>query len=244
MSNILNNSPAHSIIVTAGNTLSLLSSFRNAIKHTMNAAASVLPMRHLLSAIPAVLVFAASQVAAEDPPADGEAVFHQAEQYTVRVRPSIKLPFESDEQGTFSGAGFVVDSRRGWILTNAHVAGRSPSTIQIAFKDRDYRQATKLYVDPLLDLAVLSLDPSGIPSGTTAATLDCEEAPPVGHPVGAYGHPWGLPFTGTRGIVSGVADQKSTEMLQTDAPIILRYSIRVPETYTARLLRTSFIAGN
>jgi S1-C subfamily serine protease len=169
--------------------------------------------------ISTLLVLAAPEAAAEGPPADGEATFHQAEQFTVRVRASIRLPFDSDEQGTFDGAGFLVDNKRGWILTNAHVVGRSPSTVQVAFKDRDYRPATKLYVDPLLDLAVLVLAQSDIPSGTTAAKMDCRNAPAVGHPVGAYGHPWGLPFTGTRGIVSGVADKRSTEMLQTDAPI-------------------------
>ena len=43
--------------------------------------------------------------------------------------------------------------------------------------------------------------------------------PPVGHPVGAFGHPWRLQFTGTRGIISGVTSRYRTELLQTDAPI-------------------------
>ena len=135
--------------------------------------------RHFLLAIPTLLIFPAAAVAGNGVPVDGEATFHQAERYTVRVRTSIKLPFDSDEQGTFDGAGFLVDSERGWILTNAHVAGRSPSTIQIAFKDRDYRPATKLYVDPLLDLAVVALNRSDVPPGTTAAKLDCLETPAV-----------------------------------------------------------------
>lgn len=222
MSSTLNTSSvklSYSVIVTDARALSFCGLFRKVRKQAIYTFPRTRHFRRLLLTIPALLVLTAAEAAQQGPPPDSEAVFHQAEQYTVRVRTSIKLPFDSDEQGTFSGAGFVVDSGRGWILTNAHVAGRSPSTIQVAFKDRDYRPATKLYVDPLLDLAVLALDPSGIPSGTTAATLDCQEAPAVGHPVGAYGHPWGLPFTGTRGIVSGVADQKSTEMLQTDAPI-------------------------
>ena len=185
----------------------------------MNTSPRIGTFQRLLLTIPALVVLAAAEAAGDGTPPDGEAAFHEAEQYTVRVRTSIRLPFEPEKQGTFDGAGFLVNSERGWILTNAHVVGRSPSTIQVAFKDRDYRLATKLYVDPMLDLAVLAVEPSDIPSTTTAAKLDCQEAPAVGHPVGAYGHPWGLAFTGTRGIVSGVADQKSTEMLQTDAPI-------------------------
>jgi S1-C subfamily serine protease len=43
--------------------------------------------------------------------------------------------------------------------------------------------------------------------------------PSVGHAVGAFGHPWRLQFTGTRGIISGVTSRYRTELLQTDAPI-------------------------
>ena len=52
-----------------------------------------------------------------------------------------------------------------------------------------------------------------------APKLECGAVPPVGHPVGAFGHPWRLQFTGTRGIISGVTARYRTELLQTDAPI-------------------------
>ncbi|MFV1980275.1 MAG: trypsin-like peptidase domain-containing protein, partial [Rhodothermia bacterium] len=78
--------------------------------------------------------------------------------------------------------------------------------------------ATKVYVDAYLDLAILELQESQR-EDLNAAELDCGEFPPIGHPVGAFGHPWGLSFTGTRGIVSGVTSRMGTEMLQTDAPI-------------------------
>ena len=41
----------------------------------------------------------------------------------------------------------------------------------------------------------------------------------VGVPVGAYGHPNGYRFTGTRGIVSGFSMRSGSSGLQTDAPI-------------------------
>jgi S1-C subfamily serine protease len=50
-------------------------------------------------------------------------------------------------------------------------------------------------------------------------TLECDVVPPVGHPVGAFGHPWGFRFTGTRGIASAVSSRFGADMLQTDAPI-------------------------
>jgi len=55
--------------------------------------------------------------------------------------------------------------------------------------------------------------------GIAEPPLDCGSMPPVGHAVGAFGHPWRLQFTGTRGIISGVTARYRTELLQTDAPI-------------------------
>ena len=104
-------------------------------------------------------------------------------------------------------------------MTNAHVASRSPSTMEIGFKDRDFVDAYKVYVDPYLDLAIIAMDPSFIPPATVMPELDCGDLPRVGHPVGSFGHPWGLRFTGTRGIISGITSRFLQEDLQTDAPI-------------------------
>ncbi len=147
-----------------------------------------------------------------------ERFFDGARQYTVQVRASVPRPFEPDSRGTYRGAGFVIDSKRGWVLTNAHVVARSPSRVEVAAYGQAYVPAKKLYVDPHLDLAVLEL-PADAPRPTTQAQLDCGELPKTGHPVGAFGHPWNLSFTGTKGIISGVTVLQGTEMLQTDAPI-------------------------
>jgi S1-C subfamily serine protease len=148
----------------------------------------------------------------------GEDVFEGATAYTVQIRTLVDIPFIGDRKSSSMGAGFVVDASRGWIMTNAHVAARSPSLVRVKLRHGEYHEAKKLYVDPYLDLAILEL------TGTqrkelTAARLDCGELPSVGHSVGAFGHPWGLTYTGTRGIVSGVTSRMGGEMLQTDAPI-------------------------
>lgn len=148
-----------------------------------------------------------------------EDIFGRAALYTVQIKTAVPVPFEGEEQGAWSGAGFLVDRQRGWIMTNAHVASRSPSTVEVGFKDRDFVDAHKVYVDPYLDLAIIAMDPSSIPPASVMPELDCGDLPRVGHPVGAFGHPWGLSFTGTRGIVSGVTSLFLQENLQTDAPI-------------------------
>ncbi len=153
--------------------------------------------------------------------AGDEDVFEAAKRYTVKVRTRVELPFFGDRKGTRIGAGFVVDAERGWIMTNAHVTSRSPSRVQVSFVRSGYLPATKLYVDPYVDLAILEIDPAKRPANLKTADLDCGDEPAIGHPVGAFGHPWELSFTGTRGIISGVTSKYvgMLEMLQTDAPI-------------------------
>lgn len=142
---------------------------------------------------------------------EAEQVFRDAVAYTVKIRSRIETAFIEDERSSSSGAGFVIDSKRGWIMTNAHVVGRSPSEIKVAFKEKPFVEAHKVYVDPYLDLAILRLDKPPA-KALTAAPLNCGDIPSVGHPVGAFGHPWGLDFTGTRGIISGTTDEGALQM--------------------------------
>lgn len=160
-----------------------------------------------------ILVFPATLVRAEAIP---EEVFEDASAYTVRVKTRIEHAFGDDEPGAFSGTGFIVDAERGWIVTNRHVVGESPSEVQVARRDDGYRLAKKLYVDPFVDIAVLQTE---IDSNSNAK-LACDDPPPgTGHPVGAYGHPWGFEYTGTQGVISGRTTKWKQVMLQTDAPI-------------------------
>lgn len=139
--------------------------------------------------------------------------------YTVKIAAVTEYPFGEESKGTAHGAGFLVDRKRGWILTNAHVAGRSPSFVRISFKDRSYVKAEKVYVDTHLDMAVLKIDPSAIPQEVTPAPLQCAEEYPPGRPVIAFGHPWSLDYTATRGIISGTKVSQGVEALQTDAAL-------------------------
>jgi S1-C subfamily serine protease len=150
---------------------------------------------------------------------EGEEAFRAAASWTVEVRTSVTQPFAEDEQGTWIGAGMLVDADRGWILTNAHVAGHSYGKVSISFKDGKTVPARRVYVDPYLDLAILAYDPARLAPKTSTPTLDCGAMPSVGHPVGAFGHPWGFRFTGTRGITSAFTTRLGPNMLQTDAPI-------------------------
>jgi len=148
-----------------------------------------------------------------------EDIFKEAINYTVKIRTAVELPFDRDDQGVSTGAGFIVDKDRGWIFTNAHVVSRSPSLTEVSFHNTEYAKAEKLYVDSYLDLAVLKMEPSQLPKTAINATLGCKSPPPTGHAVGAFGHPHKLSYTGTRGIISGRTTEYGPEFVQTDTPI-------------------------
>jgi S1-C subfamily serine protease len=158
----------------------------------------------------------ALSIAVESP---GEEAFKSAVGWTAQVRASVSRPFIEDEQGSWLGAGLVVDARRGWVLTNAHVAGHSYGSVAVGFRDDRALAAKRVYVDPHLDLAVLAYDPAKRNGSAGEPMLDCDSMPPAGHPVGAFGHPWGFRYTATRGITSAVTTRLGPTMLQTDAPI-------------------------
>ena len=146
-----------------------------------------------------------------------EEILAQAARYTVRISAQTTIGFNQDDGVSSRGAGFLIDRDRGWVLTNAHVATRSPVVLKVAFKDADQVAATRVYVDPLLDMAIIQVDPKTIPAAAVAAELECAGLPAIGAPIAAFGHPWGLNFTATRGIVSGEPWIFPREYIQTDA---------------------------
>ena len=68
----------------------------------------------------------------------------KAEQYTVKIRTRVKYPSMMDNKGSFTGAGFLIDAKRGWIATNAHVSSRNPESLEVAFKDKSFVDAELL----------------------------------------------------------------------------------------------------
>jgi serine protease Do len=166
-----------------------------------------------------ILLFSPMSAAAASPPSPEE-VLGEAARYTVKVQVQNEIALNQDQPGSASGTGFLIDRERGWLLTNAHVATRSPATIKVQFKDgKQLIAAKRIHVDPLMDLAILQIPAASVPTGATEAELACDQMPVAGTSVLAFGHPWGLSFTASRGIVSGVAWFYPNQMIQTDAAI-------------------------
>ena len=170
-----------------------------------------------VAAAAAVTAAPCARAEAAASPTTAATIFEAARQYTVQVRAVVSDPFGSESTGVSLGAGFVVDAARGWVMTNAHVVGRSPSRVAVSFRGEKFAPAAKRYVDPLLDLAVVAL---GRPlDASRESRLDCGDPPATGHPVGAFGHPRGMKYTGTRGILSRIARNAGYELIQVDAAV-------------------------
>jgi S1-C subfamily serine protease len=153
------------------------------------------------------------------PIAKAENMLEKAERYAVRVKASIGYPFAEDDTGTFNGAGFLIDKKRGWFLTNAHVSGRGTGDIEISFKSQDFNDAKLVYVDPELDFSILSLETEFIPDFAVEAELDCSTTQLSGTEVAAFGHPHDLYFSASRGIISKVRFYGGHDWVQLDAAI-------------------------
>lgn len=123
--------------------------------------------------------------------------------------------------GRGQGTGFVYDSN-GHIVTNHHVI-QNAETVQVMFREGEWREAEIVGQDVYSDLAVLKVD--DIPS--YIEDLDIAQSDPKpGQVVMALGNPFGLQETITHGIISGVNRSMDTagnfqipDTVQTDAPI-------------------------
>jgi putative serine protease PepD len=111
-------------------------------------------------------------------------------------------PFGAPQQQdtTATGTGFVVDGE-GHIVTAAHVV-EGASSITVTFQDGTTRKATLLGKDNATDVAVLSVDASGLTLHPLA--LGSSASLQVGDAVAAIGDPFAYQRSMSTGIVSGL----------------------------------------
>jgi len=107
----------------------------------------------------------------------------------------------------------------GLIVTNAHVSGVANTYIKIAFKGERFIKSELVYVDPELDIALVKIKPEQMPENVKVGALSCDKTIKNGTAVAAYGHPKGLKFSASRGIISNQRFLYGKEVIQTDAAI-------------------------
>lgn len=89
----------------------------------------------------------------------------------------------------------------------------------LRFKGGDAIAARRIHVDPVLDLAILQINPEKVPAGASVADLDCTAMPTQGTRVIAYGNPGDMNLVATEGIVTGTRNNMAANLVMTDAEI-------------------------
>jgi serine protease Do len=128
-------------------------------------------------------------------------------------------PQERVEHGLGSG---VIISPDGYIVTNNHVV-EGAGDIRVTLSNHEAFPAKLIGTDPLTDLAVIKIKGGDLPSVPWGESANLHP----GQTVLAFGNPYGMQFTVTRGIVSALnrpnpdpSDRrKPGEFIQTDAAI-------------------------
>src|ERR1700730_967113 len=116
------------------------------------------------------------------------------------------------------GTGVVFDPA-GYIVTNNHVIDRATS-VQIMLNDKRIFKAKVVGKDPDIDIAVLKIDDRNLATIPLGDSNNLH----VGDTVMAFGNPFGLNFTVTRGTVSALGRSQGNieavqDFIQTDAAI-------------------------
>jgi Do/DeqQ family serine protease len=135
-------------------------------------------------------------------------------------RDFFNLPDRAEPEPRLSaGSGVIVDSKKGYVLTNNHVV-ENGIEISVTLTDRRQFAAQVIGVDPATDIALLQIDADNL----SALPLGNSDELQVGDYVVAVGNPFGLGQTVTSGIVSalgrsGINPEGYEDFIQTDASI-------------------------
>ncbi len=118
-----------------------------------------------------------------------------------------------------AGSGVIVDARKGFVITNAHVV-KDAREVAVTLKDNRRLPAKIVGVDPGTDIALLRIDARNL----AEAKWGDSDALQVGDFVIAIGNPFGIGQTATSGIVSalgrsGLSLEGYEYFIQTDASI-------------------------
>ena len=135
-------------------------------------------------------------------------------QFFGDMLPSI--PRERREHALGSG---IIVSPDGFILTNNHVIAHA-TDIEVMLSDKRTFKGKVVGADPMTDIAVVKIDAKDLPTVPLGDSTDLH----VGDTVMAFGNPFGLNFTVTRGTVSALGRsggriEQIENFIQTDAAI-------------------------
>lgn len=134
-------------------------------------------------------------------------------------RQFFNIPKQSRQQKNSLGSGVIIDSDKGYVLTNNHVIDKADK-IMVTLTDGRQLNADLVGTDPEADVAIIRIPANNL---TQLPIADSNQLK-VGDFVVAIGNPFGLGQTVTSGIVSalgrsGLGIEGYEDFIQTDASI-------------------------
>lgn len=149
------------------------------------------------------------------PPIRPEAAMGLADLIEKTAQSVVLITVESSRGDKLGiGSGFLIDAS-GLVATNYHVI-RMADKAGVQFRDGSKAAIKGVRAsDEKADLAILELDKT--PPKARPLTLGPASPPRPGEPVTAIGHPRGLDFSATKGIVSAIRNSK--DMVAGNVPV-------------------------
>ncbi len=118
----------------------------------------------------------------------------------VQAKPLADFRFRRDVEEAGSGVLVSVNGKN-YVLTNRHVVKHSdPEHIRLELNDGREISPTEIFTDPETDVAVLAVDAPELIPARVGNSDHCE----IGDVVMAFGNPFNLRQSVTRGIISGM----------------------------------------
>ena len=111
----------------------------------------------LMSAAP---VFGADAPHAASTPATWAQTLERIASGVVTIQLDSTRAFDTEWNTSAQATGFVIDAKRGLILTNRHVVTPGPVTAQATFQNREEVQLYPVYRDPVHDFGIYRYDPA------------------------------------------------------------------------------------
>jgi serine protease Do len=118
----------------------------------------------------------------------------------VQAKPLAEFRFRREVEEAGSGVIIAVGGKN-YVLTNRHVVKHSdPEHIRLELNDGREIQPTEIFTDPETDVAALAVDAPDLIPARVGDSDQCE----IGDVVMAFGNPFNLRQSVTRGIISGM----------------------------------------
>src|SRR5208337_2757593 len=121
-------------------------------------------------------------------PPDWASTLERISRGVVAIQVDLARSFDTEINASLQATGFVVDAKRGLILTNRHVVTPGPVTAEAVFLNREEVQLFPVYRDPVHDFGFYRYDPSKLRFITPKALPLAPQEAQVGREIRVLGN--------------------------------------------------------